>query len=41
MTYADLKIAIDYEFEPTITIEESEKYMMEGLKVLGRLFRNG
>jgi len=35
MTYADLKIAIDHEFEPTITIEESEKYMMEGLKVLG------
>ena len=35
MTYADLKIAVDPEFEPKVTIEESKALLIEGLSVLG------
>ncbi|MEG0381064.1 MAG: M3 family metallopeptidase, partial [Kurthia sp.] len=35
MTFADLKISLDPSFEPNITIEESRKYMKEGLAVMG------
>lgn len=35
MTFADLKLTVDPEFEPTITIKESKKYMVEALSVLG------
>jgi len=35
MTYADLKIAVDPKFEPTVTIEESKTLLMEGLSILG------
>ena len=33
MTYADLKIAVDPKFEPTVTIEESKTLLMEGLSI--------
>jgi oligoendopeptidase F len=35
MTYADLKIAVDPNFEPNVTIESSKQLLMEGLSVLG------
>lgn len=35
MTFADLKLAVDPDFEPEITIEQSKKYILEGLSVLG------
>jgi oligoendopeptidase F len=35
MTYADLKIAVDPGFEPSVTIEESKALLREGLSVLG------
>lgn len=35
MTFADLKISLDPDFEPSITIEESRKYMKDGLAVMG------
>ena len=35
MTFADLKIPLDPEFEPKITVEESRRYMKEGLAVMG------
>jgi oligoendopeptidase F len=35
MTYADLKIAFDPQFEPSVTIDESKALLMEGLSVLG------
>ncbi len=35
MTYADLKIALDPDYDPHVTIEESKKYIMEGLAVMG------
>lgn len=35
MTFADLKLPVDDEYEPEITIEESQKYMAEGLAPLG------
>lgn len=35
MTFADLKVPIDAEFVPKITIEESKKYIEDGLSVLG------
>lgn len=36
MTFADLKIAVDPSYEPSITVEESKKYTHEALAVLGR-----
>jgi oligoendopeptidase F len=35
MTFADLKIAVDPEYDPTVTIEESKKYIKGGLSILG------
>ena len=35
MTYADLKIALDPEYDPHVTIEQSKEYILEGLSVLG------
>lgn len=35
MTFADLKIAVDPDFDPTVTIEESKDYIIKGLSVLG------
>ena len=35
MTFADLKIAVDPEYDPRVTIEESHKYVREGLSILG------
>lgn len=35
LTFADLKLAVDPEFEPDISVEESKKYIEESLGVLG------
>ncbi|MFE6168034.1 oligoendopeptidase F [Viridibacillus arvi] len=35
MTFADLKIPLDPEFEPMITVEESKNYIENALKVMG------
>lgn len=35
MTFADLKIAVDPEFDPKVTIEESKDYITKGLSILG------
>ena len=35
MTFADLKLALDPEYDPRVTIEESHKYVREGLAILG------
>ena len=35
MTFADLKIAIDPDFDPSVTIEESKNYIINGLSILG------
>ncbi len=35
MTFADLKIAIDPEYDPSVTFEESKKYIVNGLSILG------
>ncbi len=35
MTFADLKIAIDPDYDPHVTIEESKDYIEKGLSILG------
>jgi oligoendopeptidase F len=35
MTFADLKISVDPEYDPTVTIEESKAYMEGALSILG------
>ena len=35
MTFADLKIAVDPEYDPKITIDESRNYIEKGLSILG------
>ena len=35
MTYADLKLPVDPGYAPPVTIEESRKYIVEGLSVMG------
>ena len=35
VSFADLKIAVDPEYDPKVTIEESRKYVREGLSILG------
>ncbi|EOS21739.1 oligoendopeptidase F [Lachnospiraceae bacterium A4] len=35
MTFADLKIAVDPEYDPKVTIEESRAYVEKGLSILG------
>lgn len=36
MTFADLKIAVDPEYDPKVTIEESKEYIEKGLAILGQ-----
>ncbi|WIV13806.1 oligoendopeptidase F [Proteiniborus sp. MB09-C3] len=36
MTFADLKLVVDPDFEPAISVEESKKYVEEALSVLGQ-----
>ena len=35
MTFADLKIAVDPDYDPKVTIEESKEYIKNGLSVMG------
>lgn len=35
MTFADLKLPIDAEYDPKVTIEDSKKYIKKGLAILG------
>ncbi|MGN1188728.1 MAG: oligoendopeptidase F [Lachnospiraceae bacterium] len=35
MTYADLKLPVDPDYTPKVTIEDSKKYIEEGLAILG------
>ena len=35
MTFADLKVSVDPEYDPRLTIEESKEYVMKGLSALG------
>ncbi|MBR3652351.1 MAG: oligoendopeptidase F [Bacteroidales bacterium] len=35
MTFADLKIAVDPDYDPRVTIAESKKYIVDGLAILG------
>lgn len=35
MTFADLKIAVDPEYDPKVTIEESRAYIEKGLSIMG------
>ena len=35
MTYADLKLSVDPGFDPRVSIEEAEKYLTDGLAVMG------
>ena len=35
MTFADLKIAVDPDYDPKVTIEESKQYIEKGLAILG------
>lgn len=40
MTYADLHLPVDYEFEPEISIEKSKEYAKEALSVYGSEYSN-
>ncbi|SFB75400.1 oligoendopeptidase F [Butyrivibrio sp. YAB3001] len=35
MTYADLKITLDPEYDPKVTIEQSKDYIIDGLSIMG------
>ena len=35
MTFADLKISVDPEYDPRVSIEESHRYIRDGLAILG------
>ncbi len=35
MTWADLKLAVDPAYEPEVSVEESKKYILEALSVMG------
>ena len=35
MTFADLKVPVDPDYDPRVTIEESRRYVREGLSILG------
>ena len=39
LTYADLHLDVDPEFEPSISVEESRKYAIDGLAILGDGYR--
>ena len=40
MTFADLKLPIDGEFTPKVTIEESKEYIKKGLSIMGENYGN-
>lgn len=40
MTYADLKLPVDPDYTPKVTIEDSKKYIEEGLSILGEDYVN-
>jgi len=40
MTFADLKLVVDPNYEPNISVEESKKYTKEALSVLGEDYLN-
>lgn len=40
MTFADLKIAVDPEYDPKVTIEESKNYIVNGLSILGEDYQD-
>ena len=40
MTFADLKLAVDPEFDPRVTIAESKDYVKKGLAILGEDYVN-
>lgn len=40
MTFADLKIAVDSDYEPSVSIEKGKKYIQEALSVLGEDYIN-
>ena len=35
MTFADLKVPVDPDYDPRVTVEESRRYVREGLSILG------
>ncbi len=35
MTYADLKITLDPDYDPKVTIEKSKEYILDGLSIMG------
>ena len=35
MTFADLKLPVDPDYDPKVSIEESKRYILEGLSILG------
>ncbi|MBQ3797325.1 MAG: oligoendopeptidase F [Butyrivibrio sp.] len=39
MTYADLKITLDPDYDPKVTIEKSKEYILDGLSVMGPQYR--
>lgn len=41
MTYADLKISDDPDYDPSVTIEKSKDYIKEGLTILGEEYGKG
>ena len=40
MTFADLKISLDPEYDPQVTIEQSKQYVSSGLRILGREYHD-
>ncbi len=40
MTFPDLKMSLDYEFEPAVSVEESRKYIEEALSIYGDDYSN-
>lgn len=39
MTYADLKLAVDPDYDPKVTIEESKEYIINGLSIMGKDYK--
>ncbi|MBR5637104.1 MAG: oligoendopeptidase F [Pseudobutyrivibrio sp.] len=39
MTYADLKIALDPDYDPKVTIEKSKEYIIDGLSIMGEEYK--
>ncbi|WP_353892490.1 oligoendopeptidase F [Proteinivorax hydrogeniformans] len=40
VTFADLKVPIDPEYDPKVTVEESKKYSLESLAIMGEEYLN-